>query len=143
MNNEDGPIITKKCDKGAIIRYLDEVQIPKLEKGLRKYFIKAYKYYVFDLQHDLKHIKRPDGEYEINLPVEEVFNKVYGQLKVKFMVKNGNVIIKTISPEEILLAAHMGFIGTYRGIPYRDEKDLTKIELMWRLEDGKRTRKSK
>ena len=127
----DGPVITKPyTDDRKIIVYIDENEFKKKERALRKYLVSAYKYWIFDVVPKLQKENKIDGKYEIELPVSNLFKKVYGELKILFTVKNDVVILEDIQPTEILTAMFRKELPTYKGIPYRDAKDKFKIELM-------------
>ena len=131
MNREDGPVITKKFkDNRNIITYIDENEFKKKERAIKKYFMGAYKYWIFEVVPKLQNENKIDGKYELELPVSELFNKVYGKVKVLFSVKNDVVILENIIPEEILTDMHRKELPAYKGVPYRNEKDKFKIELM-------------
>ena len=50
----------------------------------------------------------------------------------------------TVEPKELLLAGYKRILDTYRGIPYRDKKDLEKIKIAERIIYGnkKETKRS-
>lgn len=130
MNN-DGPIITKVFENDRnIITYLDENIFRQKERVLKKYMMGAYKYWIFEAVPKLQKENKIDGKYELELPVSEVFKKVYGKVKVLFTVKNDVVILEDIVPNEILTAMHMKELPSYKGVPYRNEKDKFKIEFL-------------
>lgn len=113
-----------------MIVYLDENDFIKKEKGLRRYFRRAYTYLCFDIKDRLKQGKHESGSFERSLPVDELFNKVYGELKVRYTVSKGTVIFEDITPGDILIQGYMKNLPIYKGIPYRDKKDLMKIKLV-------------
>ena len=120
----------------AIITYLDENEFKKKERALRKYFMKNYKYLMFDFYPTLKREGKKDGVYEVELPTDEIFEKVYGKLKLLFSVRKDVAVLEDILPNEILLERHKKVLPTYKGIPYSSEKDLTKIKIVERLING-------
>lgn len=128
---KDGKITTKPYkDNRNIITYVDENNFKKKECVLKKYIMGAYKYWIFEAVPILQRENKVDGQYELELPVDKLFEKVYGKLKILFSVKNDIVILEDIVPSEILTAMFMKELPTYKGIPYRNEKDKFKIELM-------------
>lgn len=129
--NKDGPVITKtfKDDRNIII-YIDENEFKKRERAIRKYFMGAYKYWVFEAIPKLQKENKIDGKYKLELPVSNLFKKVYGKVRVLFSVKNDVVILEDIEPSEMLLDMFRKELPIYKGIPYRNEKDKFKIELM-------------
>lgn len=129
--DKDSEVVTKKYkDDRKILTYLDEVDFTKKEKALRKYMMGAYKYWIFDAVPKLQRTNKIDGKYELTLPVTELFEKVYGKVKVLFSVKNDVVLLENIEPSEMLLNMHNKELPTCYGIPYRDERDKFKIELL-------------
>ncbi|MBQ6628540.1 MAG: hypothetical protein IJI98_11055 [Methanosphaera sp.] len=129
--NQDGPVITKEFkDNRNIITYLDENEFKKRERAIKKYLMGAYKYWIFEVIPKLQKENKIDGKYELELPVDKLFKKVYGEVKVLFTVKNDVVILENIEPTEMLLDMHKRDLPSYKGVPYRNEKDKFKIELM-------------
>ena len=129
--NKDGPVITKKFkDDRNIIVYINENEFRKKERAIKKYLKPAYKYWIFEVIPKLQKENKIDGSYELELPVDKLFEKVYGKLVVLFSVKNDGVILEDIKPNEILTDMHKKILPVYKGIPYRNEKDKFKIELM-------------
>ena len=129
--NKDGEVITKKYkDNRKILTYIDEVDFSKKEKALRKYMMGAYKYWIFEVVPKLQRTNKIDGKYELTLPVTELFEKVYGKVKVLFSVKNDAVLLENIEPSEMLLTMHKKELPTCYGVPYRDERDKFKINLL-------------
>jgi len=120
----------------AIITYLDENEFRKKEKVLRKYFTKNYKYLLFDFYPSLKKEGKQDGIYEVELPTDELFSKVYGKMKLLFSVRKDVAILEDIVPSYILKACFERDIPCYKGIPYKTEDDLKKIKIMERLING-------
>lgn len=113
-----------------MITYMDDILYKKLEKGLSRYFRRAYKYLIFDVCEKLKKPNKADGMYELKLPTDDLFEKVYGPLILKFSVKNDIAIIEDITPREILLSCYERDVPVYKGIPYDTKKDLFKIKAM-------------
>ncbi len=129
--NKDGEVVTKKYkDNRKILTYIDEVDFSKKEKALRKYMMGAYKYWIFDVVPKLQRTNKIDGKYEITLPVNELFEKVYGKVKVLFSVINDVVLLENIEPSEMLLTMRKKQLPTCYGVPYRNERDKFKIELL-------------
>lgn len=127
---KDGEIKTYQItDKNNRLIYLDEVSFNKKIKAIRKYSMNAYKYWIFEAAPKLRKENKKDGKYELDLPVNEIFKKVYGDVKILFSVKNDVVILEDILPNEILLDMHMKELKTYKGIPYRNTRDKYKIDL--------------
>lgn len=112
------------------ITYIDYNLYKKLEKGLSRYFRRAYKYLIFEVASKLKQPNKMDGIYELELPTDELFEKVYGKMLLKFRVKDDIAIIEDIQPRDILLKCFERDLPIYKGIPYDTKKDLCKIKIM-------------
>lgn len=112
-----------------MITYLDENDFIKKEKGLKRYFKKSYTYFIFEIKDKLKRSKLHNGIYEVSIPVDDLFVKVYGELKVKYSVFRNTLIFEDILPSDILLECYSKNLPVYNGMPYRDKKDLFKIKL--------------
>ena len=129
--NKDGPVITKQFENDTnLVIYENENEFKKRERALRKYLMGAYKYWIFDALPKLKKENKIDGKYELELPVDKLFKKVYGDVKVLFSVENDVVILEDIEPSMVLLDMFRRELPSYKGVPYRNEKDKFKIELM-------------
>ncbi len=129
--NKDGKVITKKYkDDRKCIKYLDEVDYKKKEKALRTYFWKTYDYLMEEILPILQRENKIDGKYEVDLQAPKLFEKVYGKVKLQFSVRNDVVILEDITPSEMFMEMYLRLLPTHRGIPYRDEKDKFKIELL-------------
>lgn len=135
MTSIDGEVYTYKFkDKQNQITFLNENDFNKKMRAIKKYSMNAYKYWLFNALPILKKENKIDGVYELELPVNDLFRKVYGSVKVLFSVKNDIVILEDITPNEILMAMFMKELPTYKGIPYRDAKDKFKIDLVKEIE---------
>lgn len=113
----------------GIVVYLDENDFIKKQRALQKYFTKCYKYLIFKAIPKLKEPNKIDGIYEVELPSEELFKKIYGPMKLKFSVQNDIAVLEDIVPGEYLINCYMKDLPVYKGIPYNSEKDLFKIKL--------------
>ena len=116
---------------------LDENDYRKKLKGLKMYFKKSYKHLTFEIMPSLTEYGKKDGIYSIDIPIDELFIKCYGKLQLYFSVKNDLVIIEDITPCEILLQCHKGILPIYHGIPYYQERDLFKLKLLEKNNEGK------
>ena len=77
----------------------------------------------------------PEGEYSYNLSTSDMFAKVYGQISVKYIIKDRKVILKTIEPEETLLECASKLLEIYKGVVVVSPKDKFKIDLLSKLSD--------
>ena len=113
-----------------MIKIIDKKAFTRQLRALRKYFTKAYKQFIYEVVEEMKRVSKEDGYYFTTLDIDEIFNKVYGQLKVNYIVKDGIVYIENFEPADILHEMYFKLLPTYEGIPYRNEKDLFKIKLL-------------
>lgn len=127
--NEDGPIKTYSCEKGIIITFIDENEYKKCERAIKQYLIRTYKELVFKVAKDLKKPQK-EGDYELELFTDESFKKVYGSIKLKYYVKGNAVVIKEITPNEILRNMHSVLPKIYKGVPYTNAKELMRIKII-------------
>ena len=99
-------------------------------RSLRLYNKRAYKQVVFKdkfLELDFK----PYGDYFlVDLITDSLFEKVYGKCQALVEINGEDCLIKQILPEDILLDGYRRLLDTYKGVPYRNNKDLFKIKLM-------------
>ena len=116
-----------------VITLLDESLYAKKVNALKRYFMKNYKYLIFEVIPKLKLEGKIDGSYRLELPTDRLFEKVYGKMELLFSVKNDIATIEDIIPGEILIACYEKNLPTYKGIPYDTEKDLAKIKIMEKL----------
>lgn len=114
----------------TFLTYLDENEYKKKERALRKYFMKNYKYLIFKVYPKLKKENKKDGSYEITLPTNEIFKRVYGDLKLKFSVKDDIATIEDLEPGELLMNCFFRELPVYKGTPYNTKKDLKKIKMV-------------
>ena len=128
-------------NKKRIIDYENENEFRKLERGLKKYNMAAYKEYYFTYRPKLQAGDFSDAVlngdvYEIALKTDRIFKKVHGQCKLIFKVKDYKVILLDITPRKMLLEGHNPELCTYKGIfVSRDniDKDIFKINLLNRF----------
>ena len=113
----------------GVITYLDENDFIKKQRALRKYFTRCYKYLVFSAIPTLKESGKIDGIYEVELPIDDLFRKLHGPMKLKFSVQNDVTVLEDITPSEYLINCYMKDLPVYMGIPYKTKKDLFKIKL--------------
>lgn len=133
--NKDGEIFTSKFKDGKYkVILLDENDFRKKDKFLARYCRRTYKHLNFEVLRKLKYFGDSEGYHYYKLPVEPIFNKVYGELELIYSVHDKIILIEDIRPGDILISGYMNNLKTYKGIPYRDDRDLAKIKLAWNLE---------
>ena len=127
-----------------ILDYLDENNFKKLERSLKKYNMVAYKKLMFDFYPKLRagefvgelvSINKHEltETYDLRLPTDSLFVKVYGEVKLNYTVyKNNNVVmLNNLEPKEILLDGHRSELTAYKGIMISKanaQKEMFKIE---------------
>ena len=135
-----------------LLDYLDENLYKKLERSLKKYNMVAYKRLMFEYYPKLRNgefvgemisiNKREETEtYELKLPTDSLFIKVYGEVKLNYTVyrKQHTVMLNLLEPKDILLAGHNSELTAYKGIMISKanaSKEKFKIDLLTRLEDN-------
>ncbi|MBQ4263242.1 MAG: hypothetical protein IJB83_03240 [Bacilli bacterium] len=133
-----------------ILDYLDENNFKKLERSLKKYNMVAYKKLMFDYYPklrsgefvgDLVSIDKHNQteNYDLRLPTDSLFVKVYGEVKLNYTVyKNeGTVLLNNLEPKGILLDGHKSELTAYKGIMISKanaQKEMFKIDLLCKLE---------
>ena len=118
--------ITVKRIDDMRIQYLDENEYRKLLRGLKEINKLAYKQIVF---RTLKFDKTP-GKHEIILKSSDTFRKVHGDIKLIYSTYKDTILIENIEPSSVLLEYHCKKKNTYKGIPFVDNKDVFKINLI-------------
>ena len=132
--------------KNYVLDYVNENEFRKLERALKRYNMRAFKKLSFEYYPDLKEGKF-DGEvisqnkkagtvtYELKLPSDAMFAQVHGEVKLIYTVytKEETVMLKEITPKDILLEGHRSELGTYKVIMISKtnaSKDIFKIDLL-------------
>lgn len=137
--------------KGFILDYINENEYRKLERGLKKYNMLAFKKLNFEYYPSLrngefigelvsKNQKAGTKTYELKLPSDHMFSQVHGDIKLHYIVyeKEKVVMLDTITPSDILLEGHMAELTTYKGVMISKnnaEKDMFKIDLLNMLQN--------
>lgn len=113
------------------IFYEDTKTLKNLMRSLRTYNKRAYKQIIFKERFEELDFKLfQDDLYVAELLTDSLFEKVYGKCKVIAIIKNDQAKVINIEPQGILLDGYKRILRTYKGCPYRDEKDLFKIKLI-------------
>ena len=136
-----------------LLDYLDENYYKKLERSLKKYNMMAYKKLVFDFYPKLRtgefvgelvSLNKHDQTetYELKLPTDTLFVKVYGEVKLNYTVykSQNTVMLNSLKPKEILMDGHKTELTAYKGIMISKanaQKEMFKIDLISRLEGNK------
>lgn len=100
--------------------------------SLKKYCPQSYKYLIFQFRH-YNFFQDKDGVYEFNLPTSSEFKYIYGQIKLKYCVKDKNIIFKDLEPSQFFMDGYMIDLDAYKGIYYRNNRDKFMIDLFFTL----------
>ena len=133
--------------KGYVLDYINENEFKKLERALKKYNMLAFKKLNFDYYPALRNgkfvgelistnKKEQTEKYELKLPSDKMFAAV--KLYYTVYLKEGTIMLDTITPTEILLEGHMSELATYKGIMISKanaSKDKFKIDLLNMLQE--------
>ena len=101
--------------------YENENEFKQLERGVKRLNMIAYQKLLFEIypnlkNGDLKQAKKNDNLYEIELPTDTMFSRVYGKYKLVFEIIDKNIKLIEILPREILLEHLKGNTIFYKGI---------------------------
>lgn len=133
-------------NKDYVIEYLNEDGFKKKERAIKKYNMLTYKKLVFEIYPSLREgnfigIKISEDEkeaiskYECNLPTDNMFKKIHGQLTLHYTVLENEkvVMLDTLTPEDILTEGAQKELASYKGVMLsksHSEKDMFKINLL-------------
>ncbi|MEG1015705.1 MAG: hypothetical protein RR228_00095 [Bacilli bacterium] len=136
-----------------LLDYIDENNFKKLERSLKKYNMMAYKKLMFDYYPKLRNgvllgkllsiDKHEQTEnYELKLPTDNLFVKVYGEVKLNYTVykSENTVMLNSLEPKGILMDGHKSELTAYKGIMISKnnaQKEMFKIDLLCALEENK------
>lgn len=110
-------------------------------RSLRIYNKRAYKQLVFkELFEELDFKLYGDNLYTAELLTDELFKKVYGTCKVVVLIRNEQAKIIRIEPQDLLLDGYRKLLRTYKGCPYRTERDLFKIKAIGGIKNGNKSK---
>lgn len=131
---------------GYTFEYLDEIDFHKKERSVRKYNMLAYKKLVFEDYPKLRNgnfvgnIVSEDKQensvsYELELPTDELFQKVHGIIRLHYTVYLSRkiILLTNITPEGILEEGHRAELSTYKGVMIsksNPKKDMFKVDLL-------------
>jgi len=134
----------KKIKEIYTFEYTSENEFRKYERSLKFYNMLAYKKLYFSIYPSLKegnflgnliNKKNNIKKYELELPTDISFSKVYGTMTLHYTVNEDNhtVNLDKIGPEAILGEDHKSELTTYKGVmvsKQNEEKDIFKINLL-------------
>ena len=129
-----------------VIEFLNENEFRKKERAVKKYNMLAYKKLIFEFYPGFregnfggvvvsKNTSEGYAKYELKLPTDVMFSKVYGDLILHYTVYENQriVMLNNITPDDILAEGHQKELSTYKGVPISKshaEKDMFKINLL-------------
>lgn len=129
-----------------VIEFLNENEFRKKERAVKKYNMLAYKKLIFEFYPGFREgkfngvvVSKNSNEgytkYELKLPTDTMFSKVYGDLILHYTVYETQkiVMLNNITPDDILTEGHQKELSTYKGVPISKshaEKDMFKINLL-------------
>lgn len=108
------------------ITYLDETQCRKLLRGLKEVNMIAYKQIIFKKLEFDKEL----GKHELLLNTNATFRQIHGDIKIIYSTYKDVICIENIEPSNVLIEYHNKKKNTYKGIPFVDNKDVFKINLI-------------
>ena len=116
--------------------YFDDTKRLKwLIRSIGKYNRRAYKQIVFkDRFVELEFKPINDKLYEAELITDSLFEKVYGKCKIVAEIRNEQIKVLYLEPEDLLRDGYMKMLDTYKGVPFRNKQDLFKIKLAERMD---------
>lgn len=134
-----------------LIEYLNENEYHKKERSIKKYNMLAYKKLLFEFYPNLRdgnfigvvvghNDKEDTTKYELKLPTDTMFNKVHGDIVLRYTAYNKQriIMLEDIStPDDILTEGHQKELTTYKGVMVSKshaDKDIFKINLLNMLE---------
>lgn len=136
-----------------LLDYFNENEFKKLERSLKKYNMVAYKKLMFEYYPKLRSgefvgelvsLNRHEQteSYELKLPTDSLFVKVYGEVKLSYTVykAQNTVMLNTLEPKEILMDGHKSELTAYKGIMISKanaQKEMFKIDLLSRINESK------
>lgn len=109
------------------MKMLDESDMTKCLRSLRKYNMRAYKQFVFDVN-ELKHIK--DNEYRIDFISDNKFQKIYGKVYMIITLVKDEIILNRLEPHNFFIAGHRAELESYKGVPIISKKEKLKIDFL-------------
>ena len=127
-----------------VLEYLNENEVRKKERAIKKYNMLAYKKLLFEYYPRIREgnflgieVSRNKDvtNYELKLPTDVMFNKVHGEIILHYSVYHNQKIIMldNITPDEILTEGHQKELTTYKGVMISKshaDKDIFKINLL-------------
>lgn len=99
-------------------------------RALKKYCPQAYKYLLFEHQKQVE-----NGIYEEKLPTSKEFKFVYGQITIRYEIKNGVPYYQDLEPSQFFMDGYRFDLNVYKGIYYRNNRDRFMINLFLTLKN--------
>ena len=118
--------------KVELVRDNYETHTRKLIRSMKMYFKPIYKKMIFEI---IPEVQNSEGVHHYKVPVDKKMEKVYGTLEFDLEYTNGMVTMTNNTYDDLLYKGYATTLRTYKGIVYRDEKDLMKIKMANMLDD--------
>lgn len=116
------------------IYFDDTKRLKYLIRSIGKYNKRAYKQIVLkDRFVELEFKPINDELYEAELITDSLFEKAYGKCKIVAEIRNEQIKVLYLEPEDLLRDGYMKMLDTYKGVPFRNKQDLFKIKLAERM----------
>ena len=109
-----------------VIEFLNENEFRKKERVVKKYNMLAYKKLIFEFYPGFregnfcgmavsKNALEGYTKYELKLPTDKMFSRVYGDLILHYTVYENQkiVMLNNITPDDILAEGHQKELSTY------------------------------
>ena len=129
-----------KCN--YVLEYLNENEYRKKESAIKKYSMLAYKKLIFQIYSSLREgdfqgviVSRDERykseSYELPLPTDSMFNKLYGNITLHYTVylEQMLIMLENITPEDIVLETTQNKYASYKR-KTSEESDRFKINLL-------------
>ena len=141
MNKKAGRVtsyVVDSSDRYSIdyLDYRERNRIERLLRSLKTYNMIAYKEYVFEFMKEIKkgnflgRYNEDEDIYTYYMFSDEVFRKLYGDVKILYRVTESKVILLDLQPSKVLEEGARRLLETYHGTVILDDADKFKIDLL-------------
>lgn len=141
MNRKAGKVtsyIIDSSDRYSIdyLDYREQHRIERLIRSLKTYNMIAYKEYAFEFMKEIKRgnflgkYNEDEDTYTYYMFSDEVFRKLYGDVRLIYRVQGSKVILLDLQPSKVFEEGARRLLGTYHGTVVVDETDKFKIDLL-------------
>lgn len=98
----------------------------KIIRALRVYFKPAYQQLILKI---IPEMRKKTGKHHYKLYVDKKIESIYGTLEMDIEIKNDIIVFTNVTYNDLLVYGYAKGFKVYKGIIYRDEKDLMKIKI--------------